>query len=214
MSATPFNSLPSPSDLSGALGRIDIYLLDQLLKGNIDIEGDILDAGCGGGRNLIYLLRLGANVYGIDRDKVAVEEVRRLANKISKYPESHFQVAELSHLPFNDQAFDCIICSAVLHFAESETHFRQMVEEMWRVLRPGGIIFARFATSIGILDHLQPIEGKKGWYILPDGTERFLGNAHLLNNLTKLLGANMYEPIKTVHVFGMRSMTNWMLLKP
>ena len=40
-------------------GDIDIYLFDQLLKGRLDASMSLLDAGCGGGRNLYYFLRNG-----------------------------------------------------------------------------------------------------------------------------------------------------------
>jgi tellurite methyltransferase len=44
-------------DLQEQFGPIDIYLFDQLLKGSIQPGMRVLDAGCGSGRNLVYLLR-------------------------------------------------------------------------------------------------------------------------------------------------------------
>ena len=131
-------------------GRIDIYLFDQILKGRIGPDMRVLDAGCGGGRNLIYLMRAGADVYGVDRDPRAIEHLVELAGQI--LPEDsteRFHRGELTDLPFADAHFDAVICSAVLHFADHEQHFDDMVAEMWRVLRPGGIFFARLASTIG-----------------------------------------------------------------
>ena len=47
----------STADLQEQFGNIDIYLFDQLLRGRIGPGMRVLDAGCGGGRNLVYLLR-------------------------------------------------------------------------------------------------------------------------------------------------------------
>jgi len=67
------------STLQEQFGHIDIYLFDQLLKGRISPGMRILDAGCGSGRNLVYFLRQGYEVYAADADPLAVEGVRALA---------------------------------------------------------------------------------------------------------------------------------------
>ena len=55
------------SDLSEQFGSIDIYLFDQLLRENIRPGMRVVDAGCGSGRNLTYLLREGYAWFGVDR---------------------------------------------------------------------------------------------------------------------------------------------------
>jgi len=54
-------------NLQEIYGNIDIYLFDQLLKGTYDHCEKILDAGCGEGRNLVYFLRNGFEVFGVDQ---------------------------------------------------------------------------------------------------------------------------------------------------
>jgi len=72
--------LPAPSaDLRAKFGEIDIYLFDQLLRGRFDRRARVLDAGCGSGRNLTYLLRRGFTCFAIDRDPSAVDDIRALA---------------------------------------------------------------------------------------------------------------------------------------
>jgi len=68
------------NDLLEQFGEIDIYVFDQLLRGRIAPGMRIIDAGCGGGRNLLYLLSQGYDVAGCDRDHKAVEAVRALAS--------------------------------------------------------------------------------------------------------------------------------------
>ncbi|MEJ2005165.1 MAG: methyltransferase domain-containing protein, partial [Cyclobacteriaceae bacterium] len=56
------------SDLNALLGNIDVYLLDQILKGRFEKSRRILDAGCGEGRNSRYLASQGKEIYFLDRD--------------------------------------------------------------------------------------------------------------------------------------------------
>ncbi|HBL28828.1 MAG TPA: class I SAM-dependent methyltransferase, partial [Acidobacteria bacterium] len=197
-------------DLRELLGDIDIYLLDQLLKGRIAPGMRLLDAGCGGGRNLVWFLRSGCEVHGVDASPAAVEQARRLAGRLapSPPPES-FQTADLDALPFPEGRFDAVVCSAVLHFARDEAHFDRMLDEMWRVLRPGGLFFARLASTIGLEGRVRPLEGR--WFQLPDGSERFLVDEELLRRTSDRLGGVWLDPLKTTLVQNLRSMSTWVL---
>jgi SAM-dependent methyltransferase len=193
-------------------GNIDIYLFDQILKDRFTPQMRILDAGCGGGRNLVYFLRNGFEVFGVDQNREAIKQVRELAQNLApQLSAGNFQVAKVDEMPFPDEYFDAVISSAVLHFAGNEEHFNRMLEEMWRVLKGGGLFFARLASSIGIEDKIKLIEERR--YLLPDGSERFLVDEQLLINSTNRLGAIMTEPIKTTNVQNLRSMTTWVLRK-
>ena len=200
-------------DLREQLGDIDIYLFDQLLKGRLVPGMSLLDAGCGGGRNLIWFLRNGYEVFGVDENPGAVEQVRRLAAALAPHlPPESFQVADLADLPLPDARFDVVLCSAVLHFARDESHFDRMLDEQWRVLRPGGLFFARLATTIGMAGRVQPLNDH--WYLLPDGTRRFLVDEEKLRNATGRLGGTRLDPLKTTLVEDLRAMTTWVLRKP
>jgi SAM-dependent methyltransferase len=113
-------------------------------------------------------------------------------------------------LPWPDTSFDAVIASAVLHFADDEGHFGRMVVEMWRVLAPGGLFFARLASSIG-LEHELP--APRGRMRLPDGTDRFVVDEALLLDWTARLGGTMADPLKTTNVQHQRCMTTWCLEK-
>ncbi len=193
-------------------GDIDIYLFDQLQKGRFAPGMKILDAGCGGGRNVIYFMRMGCNVFAVDRNTESVAQVKRLAQTLAPdLPPENFQTAMVEKLPCPDQHFDCVISSAVLHFAENQAQFDQMLNEMWRILKPGGMLFARLASSIGIENLIIPIGN--GRYQLPDGSERFLVNEDFLMTATEKLGGQLLEPIKTTNVQNLRCMTTWVLHK-
>ena len=197
--------------LQDQFGPIDIYLFDQLLKGRIVPGMTVLDAGCGSGRNLVYLLRKGYEVFAVDRDARAVEGVRRMAATLApSIPETNFRVEAIEEMPFEDGCADVVISSAVLHFARDDAQFLAMLHGSSRVLKPGGLFFCRLASSIGMEDLIQQIEGRR--HRLPDGSERYLVDEALLESLTTRLG-ELADPLKTTVVQNQRSMTTWVVRK-
>jgi tellurite methyltransferase len=201
-----------PLNLQEWFGGIDIYLFDQLLKGRFTPGMRILDAGCGSGRNLVYFLRTGYEVFAVDESSGAIAQTRRLAAQLAPHlPADNFREEPVARMSFPDLGFDVVISSAVLHFAGDEPQWDAMVQEMWRVLKPGGIFFARLASSIGIEDKVKQIQARR--YQLPDGSERFLVDEEMLLAVTAKLGGEFIEPIKTTVVQNKRSMTTWCLRK-
>ena len=195
-----------------SFGNIDIYLFDQLLKGTYADCHTILDAGCGTGRNLFHFLKNNYVVYGVDSSQEAISQVQSIAGEFSRLnPIENFPVAPVENMPFAAEKFDLVISSAVLHFAENLEHFEAMLNEMWRVLKPGGYLFCRLASDIGIESAVHFIGN--GRYILPDESERFLVNQEMLLRMTKKLNGTLHEPIKTTNVQNMRSMTTWCVRK-
>lgn len=204
--------MTSPLNLQEWFGGIDIYLFDQLLKDRFSPQMRLLDAGCGGGRNLIYFLKSGYDVCGVDESSRAIAQVTQLAATLAPdLPKENFRVEAVETISFDKASFDVVISSAVLHFARDEEHWLCMVREMWRVLKPGGIFFARLASSVGIEAKIELLEGRR--YHLPDGSDRFLVDERMLRQTTDSLGGEWLEPFKTVVVADMRSMSNWCLRK-
>lgn len=198
--------------LKAEFGNMDIYLFDQLLKGRLDGRKRILDAGCGGGRNLEYFIRNGFDVYGMDRNPEAIEAVVGMASLHGMSEiDNHFKLAAIEDKCFPMGTFDLVICNAVLHFADNQAHFGTMLRVCWQYLKPGGIFFCRLATKIGIADRISPI--RNGRYLLPDGSVRYLTDLEEMLKFSELLEAKQLEPIKTTDVQGLRSMTTWVLEK-
>lgn len=249
--------MQTPTNLNQWFGGIDIYLFDQLLKGRFVPRMRVLDAGCGSGRNLVYFLRSGYEVFGVDESEEAVAQTRQLAAALAPdLPGENFRVESVERMSFGREAdggdkqqgdypqifqmtqneraitrkqtatskeepanssgsdsdgFDVVLSSAVLHFARDEQQWQAMVNEMWRVLKPGGIFFARLASTIGIEDQVRLIEGRR--YRLPDSSNRFLVDAEMLRGVTAELGGEFIEPIRTTVVENMRAMTTWVIKK-
>jgi tellurite methyltransferase len=200
------------SDLERQFGQIDIYLFDQLLRGRIRAGMRVLDAGCGSGRNLVYLLQSGVEVFATDADAGSIDHVRQLAGTLSPaLPEANFRVEPVEHMSFRDGFADVVISSAVLHFARDHDQFSAMVAEMWRVLKPAGMLFARLASSIGMELRVQPLSD--GRFLLPDGSQRYLVDEERLLTLTEQLSGRLLDPIKTTIVQNQRCMTTWVVQK-
>ena len=147
-------------NLREQFGQIDIYVFDQILRGNITGQMRVLDAGCGYGRNLVHLLREGCEIFALDASSEGVEHVRKLSAALGTgLPADNFQVGVIEQIPFPDAFADVVICNAVLHFARDEDHFHQMLSELWRVLRPGGMLFCRLGSRIGM--DFKWVKGKR-----------------------------------------------------
>lgn len=199
-------------ELNNELGNIDIYLLDQILKGRYSQEMKILDAGCGEGRNILYFLNNGYDVFGIDQNPDAIRMMHFILG--SKYPNSskkNFSIGEVSSTVFADKSFDLVISSAVLHFAKDHDHFKQMFAEMIRVLKPQGQLFIRMASDIGLNGHKT--NDTSGKYFLPDGSTRYLITQQMIKKLTETFSLEFIEPIKTTNVSDLRCMTTLVLRK-
>jgi SAM-dependent methyltransferase len=193
-------------------GQIDIYLFDQILRGRILPGMRILDAGCGSGRNLVYFLREGYEVFAADADSRAVDAVRRLAATLAPaLPPGNVRVETLESMSFADGFADVVLSSAVLHFAGTDDEFRAMLRGSWRVLRRGGLFFCRLASTIGMADRVRRLDGRRS--LLPDGSERYLVDEELLMRLTEELGGQLLDPLKTTVVQNQRCMTTWVLRK-
>lgn len=192
--------------LQDQFGSIDIYLFDQLLKGNISPEMKILDAGCGFGRNLVYFLREGYDVFAADQSAECVEHVRGMANVL---PATNFRVETVERMSFGDACADVVISNTVLHLAADDAQFEAMLQGTWRVLKPGGLFFCRLASTIGMEEEFVSLGGRR--YRSPDGAERYLVDAAMLHKLTERLGGVMVEEIKTTVVEGKRAMTTWVV---
>ena len=191
-------------------GQIDIYVFDQILRGNIAPGMRVVDAGCGYGRNLVYLLREGCEIFALDADLEGVTHVRALSASLGTgLPAENFQVGVIERMPFPDNFADVVLCSSVLHFARDERHFHAMLRQLWRVLKPGGLLFCRLGSRIGM--DFERV--RENIFLVGDGSEWFLVDEDMLLDLTEEMNAVLVDPLKTTIVQDFRCMTTWVLRK-
>lgn len=177
------------------------------MKGRYRPNDIILDAGCGYGRNLHWFLRNNIVIYGVDQDGNAIYDLQRRHPTIAE----RFRQSAVEKIPFENDQFDHIISSAVLHFAKDTVHFEQMIAEMARVLKPLGSLFIRMTSDIGIEDKVQLVGD--GVYGIPDGSRRFLLTRTLLADIMRKNRLSFLEPLKTVNVEDIRCMSTLVLMK-
>lgn len=185
----------------------DIYLIDQILKGRYDQIDRILDVGCGSGRNMVWFAQNDFEIYGSDREQIALE----MAKENTDLPADRFVQCPIEQLTYEKGYFHHVICNAVLHFAASQKHFMQMMDELYRVLQPGGSLFIRMTSVFGLPQNYRSLG--KGRYFLKDGSERFLLTPELLDGLKTQFNFKLLEPVKSVLVEDLRSMTTLVLQK-
>lgn len=190
-----------------AIQGLDIYLLDQILKKRFDMSDRILDAGCGRGRNMGWFAKNGFKIEGCDLYEEALYDAQ-VATGLSS---TVFKRAALEQLPYENESFNAIICSAVLHFAQSEVHFKKMVAELVRVLKPHGILFIRMTSDFGLPKNYKALGD--GRYLLADGSERFLLTERLFFQMKKEHQLFQIEPVKSTLVEELRSMTTLVMQK-
>jgi ubiquinone/menaquinone biosynthesis C-methylase UbiE len=178
------------------------------MKGRYKAADKILDAGCGTGRNMHWFLQNNFNIYGTD---ISDEAISYLKNKYPDLPADKFLVSAVEETFFPDDHFDHIFSSAVLHFANSTAHFNKMMTEMVRTLKPGGTLFIRMTSDIGIEDKVAHIAD--GVYLIPDGSKRFLLTRSLLAGCLLQNNLSFIEPLKTVNVDDIRCMSTLILQK-
>ncbi len=131
-----------------------------------------LDAGCGGGRYSIALAQLGAaRVVGVDISAEGIEDARRRAADLS-CQNVRFEEASSESLPFDDDQFDCVIHSGVLMHTKAPL---QVVKELARVLRPGGMLYGLVYATEGLrwplVQMLRPIAQTIGFAAMDKAVE-------------------------------------------
>jgi len=118
---------------------------NSLLKLIGDVKNKkILDAGCGEG---YFLSLINSNKkFGVELSE------KRISQALKLYPDLKIKIADVKHLPFEDNIFDVIVCSEVL---EHVSGYEQAIKEFKRCVKPDGHIVLsfpnEFAVSVGRL---------------------------------------------------------------
>lgn len=195
-----------PTSLKNIEG-MDIYLIDQIMKGRYQVGERILDAGAGGGRNLNWFFSEGFQMHACDKES---EREKLIA---ARFPNSEFNwsTCGLEEMPYEDEFFDHVICNAVLHFARDRSHFIQMWSELIRITKVGGSIFIRTCSDIGMEELVDSDINSPSR--LPDGSLRYLLRKSILADLFSKSGLAYLEAVKSVHVDDLRVMTTLVMAR-
>jgi SAM-dependent methyltransferase len=123
------------------------WFIDNLvhIDATYAIDG-ALDIGCGAGRNSLFLAENGMNVVGIDRSSVAIERAKQAASE-SSFPATFLHHDLNDGLPFEAASQGAAIDTFVFFHLERTAQRTAYLEELLRVLRPGGFLLLTLATT-------------------------------------------------------------------
>lgn len=139
------------------------FALDLLEKTNVAAMQNVLELACGTGRVTKHLSH-----YLPGRSKLTATDINSgmvaVAKKRVENSAIRWETADISKLPYQDNAFDLIVCQFGLMFVPDKL---TALKEIYRVLQPGGkLIFSTWA----------PIAINRAWLINNRVVNSFLGN--------------------------------------
>lgn len=151
----------------------------QRFKSPFDVR--ILDLGCAGGRNTVFLARQGFDVWAVDFSQAMVKETRkRIVEILGDRTESRVVEGRMENLSWiSDNFFDVILALGLYHNAQSEEQLRAALKESSRILKPHGWLYSSSFMPGTVLrgQRLDPVPGHSFLYFGVDGDRACLLNA-------------------------------------
>jgi SAM-dependent methyltransferase/diadenosine tetraphosphate (Ap4A) HIT family hydrolase len=138
-----------PSDVSGrtiaayegiARSYAETWFEDDVMEEMIerfcallDVPGEVLDAGCGPGRDVLSMAKRGTRAVGLDLSSRMLEEAR------GRVPDALFRQVDFRRLPYPDSTFAGIwSCACLQHLPDGQ--LTQVLKEFRRTVKPGGVL--------------------------------------------------------------------------
>lgn len=112
--------------------------LDMFSNEIMNCNTPIIDLGCGGGNNTLYLINMGKKVIPCDFTDTAIKQMKMIFPEIIRAE----QFDMLDGMPFPDGFTDIVIADLCLHYFTTEATFG-ILDEIKRILTPGGLLFVR-----------------------------------------------------------------------
>lgn len=188
------NPLNSLDDINNYFGDLDLFLLDQLLKGNIR-SGKVLELGFGDGRNLLHFLQAGYEVHGVDLDPSSIALMKAFAKNLKQGCPENFIKTSATDLPYDDAFFDTVICCRLFHFL-SDQDKKIAWHQIHRVLRPNGICYFTANSTINFEHSI--VGHEEGQHSFPDGTQGYMLNQKHLSAFLTDSGFKQIEPTRHI----------------
>lgn len=158
---------------AGKMRPVQGHWIDVLAQQTpIALTGRVLEIGCGRGHDTSYLLAAGCGVTCLDLSWNALQQVRRLARAVDCV-----NAALPAPLPFATGAFGCVVAGLSLHYFDGQDT-RRIVQEIGRVLQPGGRFIFRVNSSEDVAHGMgRGEEIEPGLFLYEGRTKRFYTEA-------------------------------------
>ncbi len=120
------------------VGLGPVFRRETLRHAGLKTGERVLDVGCGTG----VLTRLAASAVGSAGHVIGIDPSAKMIaiakqNALTEGSRAEFRLAVIEALPFDDNSFDCVLSSAMLHHLPPDLKDKGLLE-VWRVLKPGG----------------------------------------------------------------------------
>lgn len=204
-SQSRWNDLQGKSNLAAIQNNPEAFIVDpeKISKQKLDMIEEIsdlnnkkiLEYGSGRGEFSVVMAKLGGIVTGVDIGNDLVELAKKTASLNNV--ECHFMVCSIDKLKFEDESFDFVIGSGILHHLPKKGVIKSL-SEAYRVLKPGGkALFIEPVENSKTFDFIQnliPVDkpgspryrpsilNRKKWNVfLEEADDRSLSDAELIN---------------------------------
>ena len=194
--------------INDLFGNADIYLIDAILKGHIP-EGKVLDIGFGQGRNLPYFLQTGFDVWGIESDEQSIHFLEYFSNTFQSR-KLNLISGDILKMPFEENFFDVVLCSRVLHLLDSKESFIQGWNETLRVTKPNGVIYLTVSSTLNNSFYSEQPDGRMKF---PDGSIQMALTENILTSMDIDSECELLENIRTITHRNYHSETVFLLRK-
>lgn len=122
-----------------------IRFYNMYLKQRLPAGSKVLDYGCGSGNNSVFFAKNKHQIYGVDVAPSFKALVKKNfeANDVDVSLVDHFSVIspDSTTLDYPDGYFDFVFSNQVLYYLPGQEHFKNVCNELKRVLKPGGTVF-------------------------------------------------------------------------
>ena len=183
--------------------RFTIPVSVKSLKKYLNSDSVILDFGCGYGRILQQLKSEGfLNLSGVDISERMIEIAKK------KLPDMDLRINTGINIPYNDSYFDGVIAAAVLTCIISSNDQRELVAEIKRVLRPGGVVYINDflinndERNIKRYEKYKKQYGVYGVFEIEQGTALRHHTLEWINDLTSAFGRLLFEKKTFTTMYG------------
>ncbi len=163
----------------------------------LDCNKNLLEIGCGNGRDSIFFSKHNLNIFSIDQSEIAIEELKKQNYKNITFIKDNFVDSDI----FNTNTFDYVYSRFTLH-SISENEQNKLLDNIYKALNNGGMLFIE-ARSINDTIYGYGTEVEKNAFIYNDHYRRFIN----IEELTSLLQEKGFEI-----VFAKES-NNWAIYK-